>query len=141
MHLTKFLTPLGMPCWKPPYGTLSAYNLDSGELLWRKPFGQVQKWGFYLPESGGAPTIGGPVVTASGLVFIGASMASHVRAIDVNSGKALWSAQVDAPAVSLPAVYTYQGRQYVVFAVGGNTNLSPRVSDQIVAFALPQQGD
>jgi len=51
----------------------------------------------------------------------------------------LWSAQVDAPAVSLPAVYTYQGRQYVVFAVGGNTILSPRVSDQIVAFALPER--
>lgn len=136
-QLTTFLNPLGMPCWKPPYGTIAAYDLKTGEQLWNEPFGQVQKYGFYMPESWGSVTIGGPVVTASGLVFIGASMDSRVRAIDLKTGKVLWKAAVDAPAVALPAVYSYKGKQYVVFVAGGNSILSDKVSDQVVAFALP----
>jgi quinoprotein glucose dehydrogenase len=126
-----------MPCWNPPYGTLASYDLNTGKLLWKEPFGEVQKWGFYMPESWGSVTIGAPLVTKSGLIFIGASMDSRVRAIDVKSGKVLWRAQVDAPSVSLPATYEYNGRQYVVFVAGGNAILTPRVSDQIVAYALP----
>lgn len=129
---------MGMPCWKPPFGIMSAIDLKSGETLWERPFGQVQKWGFYMPESWGSPTIGGPVATASGLIFIGASMDARVRALDAATGDTLWKAQVDAPAVSIPAVYDYDDRQYVVFAVGGNSIIKPQVSDQLVAFALPE---
>jgi len=136
--LETFLNWAGMPCWKPPYGTIAAYDLNSGERLWNRPFGQVQKHGFYMPESWGSVTIGGPAITKSGLVFIGASMDSRVRAIDVKTGDTLWKHLVDAPAVSMPAVYTYKGRQYVTFAVGGNTILLPKVSDQVVTFALPE---
>ena len=136
-RLQNFLNMWGMPCWAPPYGQLSSYDLNTGKLLWRKPFGQVQKWGFYMPESWGSVTIGAPVITKSGLVFIGASMDSRVRAIDLKSGNVLWKAIVDAPAVAQPAVYTYKGKQYVVFAAGGNGILTPRLSDQLVAFALP----
>lgn len=140
LRLTNFLNPLGMPCWKPPYGSISAYDMDTGELLWRKPFGVVQKWGFYMPKSWGSVTIGGPAVTASGLIFIGASMDARVRALDIRNGEVLWKAQVDAPAVANPAVYTYRGRQYVAFVVGGNSILKPEVSDQLIAFALPAEG-
>lgn len=139
IELRDFTNYLGMPCWKPPYGTISAYDLDSGKLLWRHPFGEVQHWGFYMPYSWGSVTIGAPVITKSGLIFIGASMDSRVRALDLKTGKVLWRAQVDAPAVSIPAVYTYKGREYVLFAVGGNSLLEPRVSDQLVAFALPRK--
>jgi len=135
--LENFLNMWGMPCWAPPYGVLSSYDLNSGKLNWRKPFGQVQKWGFYMPESWGSVTIGGPVITKSGLIFVGASMDSRVRAIDLKSGNVLWKAIVDAPAVAQPAVYTYKGKQYVAFAAGGNGILTPRLSDQLVAFALP----
>jgi len=138
VELKMFANWLGMPCWKPPYGTLSAYDLDTGKLLWREPFGEIQKYGFYMPKSWGSVTIGAPVVTKSGLIFIGASMDSRVRAIDEKTGKVLWRARVDAPAVSIPAVYTYKGREYVAFAVGGNAILDPKVSDQLVAFALPR---
>ena len=131
-----FLSRLKMPCWKPPYGTLSAYDLDDGRLLWREPFGVVQKWGFYMPRSWGSVTMGAPLITRTGLVFIGASMDSRVRAIDVRTGAELWSALVDAPAVANPATYTYKGRQFVVFTAGGNSILSKRISDQVVAFAL-----
>ena len=137
LNLTTFLNPIGMPCWKPPYGTIAAYDLKTGERLWNKPFGQIQKWGFYMPESWGTITIGGPVITASGLIFIGASMDSMVRALDLKTGEVLWKALVGAPAVALPAVYQYKGKQYVVFTAGGNSILTPKVSDEIVAFALP----
>lgn len=138
-QLKTFLNPEGMPCWNGPYGTLSSYNLKTGKLNWRKPFGQIQKWGFYMPQSWGSVTIGGPVITKSGVIFIGASMDSRVRAIDLKSGKVLWKALVDAPAVAMPAVYTYKGREYVLFAVGGNSILKPKVSDQLIAYALPQK--
>ncbi len=136
-HISNFLNPMGMPCWNPPYGTLASYDLDTGKLLWKEPFGEVQKWGFYMPKSWGSVTIGAPVITKSGLIFIGGSMDSRVRAINVKTGKVLWKQLVDAPAVAMPAVYTYKGKEYVLFAAGGNAILTPRVSDQIIAFALP----
>ncbi|ORE87630.1 pyrroloquinoline quinone-dependent dehydrogenase [Aurantimonas sp. 22II-16-19i] len=136
--LETFLNWAGMPCWKGPYGTIAAYDLKTGDRLWNEPFGQVQKYGFYMPESWGSVTIGGPVITKSGLIFIGASMDSRVRALDLATGEVLWKGLVDAPAVALPAVYTYKGRQYVTFVVGGNTILLPKVSDQVVTFALPE---
>lgn len=137
VQLTTFLNPIGMPCWNPPYGSVAAYDLKTGQQLWDVPFGQVQQWGFYMPESWGSITIGGPVITASGLVFLGASMDSRVRALDVKTGEVLWKHLVAAPAVSLPAIYKYKGRQYVTFAVGGNSILTPRVADEVVAFSLP----
>ncbi len=138
IQLTTFQNWLGMPCWNPPYGSLSAYDLKTGALLWRKPFGQIQYWGFYMPESWGTITIGGPTITASGLVFIGGSMDSRVRAIDLKTGEVLWKHLVPAPAVALPAIYEYRGRQYVAFAVGGNSILLPKVSDEVVVFSLPK---
>lgn len=129
---------LGIPCWKPPYGTIAAYDLTTGEQVWNVPFGMSQYWGFYGMRDWGSPNIGGPVLTASGVIFIGASMDSRVRALSAETGEELWSQIVDAPVNSIPAVYTWQGRQYVLFTAGGNQILTPRVSDQIVAYALPE---
>lgn len=137
IQLTAFLNPLGMPCWNPPYGTLSSYDLKTGKLLWRRPFGQVQHWGFYMPEAWGSVTVGAPAITASGLIFIGASTDSRVRAIDLKSGDVLWKHLVPAPASAQPAIYQYKGKQYVVFTAGGNSMMSPKVSDEVMAFALP----
>jgi quinoprotein glucose dehydrogenase len=137
-YQSNFVNWLGMPCWKPPYGTLSSYDLKTGALLWKEPFGEVQQWGFYMPLSWGSVTIGAPVITKSGLILIGASMDSRVRAIDLKTGKVLWSGLVDAPAVSVPSVYNYKGREYVAFAVGGNSILEPKVSEQLIAYALPK---
>ena len=139
IDLQMFLNPLGVPCWKPPYGTITAYNLDTGERLWQAPFGRIRRDDFDMPESWGTVTVGGPVITSGGLIFIGASMDDRVRALDVTSGEVLWQHDVSAPAVSIPAVYMYEGHQYVVFAVGGNPILSPKVSDEVVAFRLPLQ--
>lgn len=135
-RLERWFNWLGMPCWEGPYGELLAYDIGSGELLYRVPFGVTQKWGFYMPESWGSPTIGGPALTAGGVLFIGASMDSKVRAIDAATGEVLWSDLVAAPSVSAPAVFRHEGRDYVVFVAGGNSILKPDVADQVVAYAL-----
>lgn len=132
------LNDLGMPCWKPPFGRLTAIDMRTGKELWHRPFGEVQKWGFYMPKSWGSPTIGAPAITASGVIFIGASMDQKVRAIDLHSGKVLWSSKVMAPDVSTPAIYQYKGREYVAFAAGGNSILKKTVGDQLAVYALPK---
>lgn len=137
-HLSVFNNWAGMPCWKPPYGTIAAYDLNTGKRLWHKPFGRIIKFHVPLPKSWGSVTIGSPMITKPGLIFIGASMDSRVRALSLKTGKVLWSAAVDAPAVANPATYMYHGRQYVVFVVGGNSILEPKVSDQVIAYALPK---
>ncbi|EAR51115.1 glucose dehydrogenase [Oceanicola granulosus HTCC2516] len=134
----KIMNGLGMPCWEPPFGVIAAYDMRTGEQVWKRPFGRTQRWGFYLPEAWGSPNIGGPAQTATGLIFIGASMDSRVRALSAETGDELWSDLLEAPAVSNPAIFVHEGRQYVVFTGGGNYILKPEVSDQVVAYALPE---
>jgi len=138
IELREWRNDLGLPCWEPPYGTFSAYDLSTGERLYEVPFGLSQQWGFYGLSDWGSPTLGGPVVTAGGIVFIGASMDARVRALDAATGAELWSDLVEAPSVAIPAVYTHQGVDYVVFVAGGNSILKPQVSDQVVAYRLGQ---
>lgn len=138
MRLTNFLNWLGMPCWKLPCGELSAYDLNTDERLWKRPFGRVRKFGLDMPRAWGSPTIGGPVLTAGGLLFIGASIDAKVRALDPATGDVLWSDRLDAPVVAIPCTYEHGGRQYVVFVAGGNPILDAHVGDQVVAYALPR---
>ena len=129
---------LGMPCWQPPFGEIVALDMHTGDVKWRRPVGASQQYGFFMPDSWGSPTIGGPAVTAGGVIFIGASMDAKVRAYSVESGEELWSDQAEAPAVANPSVYEYKGRQYVAFVAGGNTILKDQVGDQVVVYALPE---
>jgi quinoprotein glucose dehydrogenase len=138
IELTPWENWAGLPCWEPPFGTFSAYDLRSGERLYEVPFGMGQYWGFYGFRAWGSPTLGGPVVTAGGIVFIGATMDERVRALVAATGEELWSDRVAAPTVANPAVFTHDGVDYVVFAVGGNPILAPGVADQVVAYRLPE---
>ncbi len=138
LQLQNVLNGLGMPCWKPPFGELVAIDMQTGDVKWRRPIGASQKYGFYMPESWGSPTIGGPAVTAGGLIFIGASMDAKLRAFSLATGEELWADQAMAPAVANPAVYEYQGREYVAFVAGGNSILKDQVGDQVVVYALPR---
>lgn len=141
MRLEAALNWLGMPCWKPPFGELVAIDMHTGKVKWRRPLGSSQKYGFFMPESWGSPTIGGPAVTAGGLVFIGSTMDAKVRAYSLKTGKELWSDQAQAPVVANPAVYKYKGREYVAFVSGGNTIIKDQVGDQLVVYALPKDDD
>lgn len=134
------LSPLGVPCNEPPWGEISAVNIDTGELVWRVPLGQVPlPLGIKAPSSWGSPNIGGPIATATGLVFIAATMDAKLRAFDAWTGEEVWSHDIpfDGAATPMTFVSEKNGKQYVVIAAGGSALLRPRLGDAIVAFALP----
>ena len=136
----KFLDQDGYPATAPPWGTLNAINLDTGEYLWKEPFGQYPELvAKGLPDTG-SENYGGPVVTAGGVLFIGASVRDKTfRAYDKATGKLLWEAQLPLSAIATPITYEIGGRQYVVIAAGGLRDPStPGGGGVYVAFALPQ---
>ena len=134
------VSPLGIPCSKPPWGTILAVDLERGERLWERPFGTTRgraPWPFWIPF--GLPSMGGPTTTASGLVFIGAAMDGYLRVYDVETGEELWRHHLPAGGQAGPMTYRLRpdGRQYVVIAAGGHGTLGTEIGDTLVAFALP----
>ena len=127
------------PCQKPPWGWLNAVDLNTGEIRWRSVLGVVDELvAKGLPPTG-APNLGGSIVTAGGLVFIGATNDSRFRAFDKDTGSELWVTRLPASAHATPA--TYEGpktkRQFVVIAAGGGNKYNSTYSDSLLAFALP----
>ncbi len=133
------LSPLGLPCSPPPWGVIAGVDIDSGEIVWRRTLGTTRD----LAPGGialklGTPNFGGPIITGSGLIFIGAAMDDYLRALDVKTGNELWKGRLPAGGQATPMTYTYNGRQYVVIAAGGLGSADTRRGDHIVAFALPE---
>ena len=138
MHRT--LLRAVLPCNKPPWGQLHAIDMRTGRVLWEVPLGTTRDLapGSQLILKGtGTPNFGGPITTASGLVFIGAAMDNYLRAFEGVSGKELWRGRLPAGGQATPMTYVWQGRQYVVIAAGGHAKSDTKRGDQIVAFALP----
>jgi quinoprotein glucose dehydrogenase len=133
----KFLTREGYPGIKPPWGSLNAINLSTGQLVWRIPLGEYPEFN----EKGittGTENYGGPIVTEGGLVFIAATSDSKIRAFNKRNGKLLWEYQLPAPGFATPSMYELNGRQYLVIACGGG-KLGKKSGDAYVAFVLPNQ--
>ena len=129
---------LDLPCTPPPWGMLVAVDAAKGEIVWRKVLGDTRDLApMGLAVKTGTPNLGGPIVTAGGVIFIGASFDSQFRAFDVDTGKVLWSTTLPASAQATPMTYMWQGRQYVVIANGGYGNFDSRMGDYVTAFALP----
>ena len=131
-------SPLGIPCTAPPWSTLAAVNLATGRIEWQVPLGTTRDlapWPFWYID--GAPGIGGSIVTAGGLVFIGAAADDYLRAFDVTSGEELWRGRLPAGGQATPMSYRQDGRQYVVIAAGGHGGAGTTRGDHLVAFALP----
>ncbi|MDA0350254.1 MAG: PQQ-binding-like beta-propeller repeat protein [Verrucomicrobia bacterium] len=128
-------TTKGYPAIKPPWGTLNAIDLNTGEYLWTKVFGEYPE----LIAEGKAPTgrenFGGPIVTASGVLFIGASLDGYLRAYDKTTGNELWRDELPAGGYATPATYMANGKQYIIIACGGGRG-SPS-SDSYAAYSLP----
>lgn len=130
-------SPFGMPCIAPPWGQLAAIDLARGTLKWQVPLGSTRDkapWPFWFDW--GMPNIGGPLVTASGLAFIGASTDNVLRAFDVATGRVLWTSRLPAGGQASPASYMADGRQFIVIAAGGHGGLDTTRGDFLVAFAL-----
>jgi quinoprotein glucose dehydrogenase len=132
----KFQDGKGYPAITPPWGTLNAINLNTGEYLWKIPLGEEKELAAKGIRHTGTENYGGPVATASGLLFIGATKDEKFRAFDKKTGKLLWETDLPAAGFATPATYQVGGKQYVVIACGG-AKLGAKRGNKYVAFALP----
>ncbi len=132
------VSPLGLPCNPPPWGQLHAIDLKTGEIVWESVLGTTRDLtALGVSFEWGTPNFGGPVVTASGLLFIAATMDNYLRAFDADTGEELWKGRLPAGGQATPMSYVWQDRQYVVVAAGGHARLGTKLGDYVVAFALP----
>jgi quinoprotein glucose dehydrogenase len=126
----------GYPAIKPPWGTLSAIDLNTGEYRWRVTLGEHAALKARGVPRTGTELYGGPIVTAGGLVFVAATMDAKFRAFDKSTGALLWETQLPAAGYATPSTFRANGKQYVVIAAGGGKLGTPS-GDSYVAFALP----
>ena len=126
----------GYPAVKPPWGTLSAINLNTGAYLWRIPLGEHEALKARGLPITGTEQYGGPIVTSGGLVFIAATQDAKFRAFDKTTGKLLWETALPEAGYATPTTYSVHGKQYVVIAAGGG-KLGTKSGDSYVAFSLP----
>jgi quinoprotein glucose dehydrogenase len=132
LYRTFLFSPSGSPCNAPPWGTTEAVDLFTGKKVWDVPLGTL------VPgRQTGSINLGGPMITAGGLVFTSAGMDLKLHAFDIESGKELWQYLLPAGAQATPMTYTVHGKQYVVIAAGGHGKLGTKQGDYVLAFALP----
>lgn len=135
------LSPLGLPCNRPPWGRTVALDLRAGKILWESTLGTTEdRAPLGLALSTGMPAVNGVVVTKGGVLFSGA-MDAYLRAFDAASGAELWQGRLPAPGIANPMSYEWQGSQYVVIAAGGHSEEGTTLGDSVVAFRLPHPNE
>jgi quinoprotein glucose dehydrogenase len=131
-------SPSGLPCGPPPWGELIAVDLAAGKIAWRRPLGSMSEVFPGIAPNSGSLILGGPIVTASGLIFIGGTFDRRFRALSSATGSELWSSELPADANAQPMTYEVHGKQYVVVAAGGHAKITETaLGDALIAFALP----
>jgi quinoprotein glucose dehydrogenase len=141
MRRELLLSPWGLPCTAPPWGTLAAVDLRRNRIRWQVMLGSTaDKSPWFLPTPTlGMPNMGGPMTTAGGIVFIGAATDNYLRAFDIDTGRELWKGRLPAGGQATPMSYTSGNTQYVVIAAGGHGGLETTRGDYVVAFALARK--
>jgi quinoprotein glucose dehydrogenase len=132
LYRSFLFSPSGTPCNRPPWGTTAAVDLFTGKIKWNVPLGTL------VPgKTTGSINLGGPIVTAGGLVFTSATIDPHLHAFDSETGSELWSYQLPASANATPMTYSWKGKQYLLICAGGHGKLGSRQGDYVMAFSLP----
>lgn len=138
--LNPFLSPFGLPCKQPAWGYISAVDLKTNDIVWKKRIGTVRDSSpLPLPFKMGMPMLGGPVTTAGNVFFIGATADNYLRAFSVTNGEKLWEARLPAGGQATPMTYEVNGKQYVLIFAGGHGSFGTKLGDYLVAYALPDQ--
>ncbi|MFC4170608.1 glucose/quinate/shikimate family membrane-bound PQQ-dependent dehydrogenase [Microvirga sp. GCM10011540] len=141
VQLYPFTSALGLPCQEPPWGYVAAADLTTGQTIWMHKNGTVRDQApVPLPFKMGVPSLGGPMMTASGVAFLSGTIDYYVRAYDVTNGEQLWESRLPAGGQSTPMTYLGEdGRQYLLVVAGGHGSLGTKVGDYVIAYALPRQ--
>jgi quinoprotein glucose dehydrogenase len=134
-------SPLGLPCTAPPWGVLAAIDMREGTINWQRSVGTVQDMApaIFPNLELGMAGLGGPIITAGGVVFMAAVMDNYLRAFDLDDGETLWEARLPAGGQATPMTYYLEetGRQYIVIAAGGHARIGTTPGDYLIAYALP----
>jgi len=133
----RFWDPNGYPAITPPWGSLTAINLNTGDFEWQVPLGEFEELTGKGVAPTGTPNLGGSIVTAGGLVFIASTKDEKFRAFDKKTGAILWETKLPAGGYATPCTYMVNGKQYVVIAAGGGGKMNTKSGDYYVAFAVP----
>lgn len=143
IEISAFFSPTGMLCSEPPYGMITAIDLHNKSILWQHPLGSAERNGpfnmaTHMPINIGTPNNGGPITTAGNIIFIAATTDNKIRALDLRTGKELWSDTLPAGGQATPMTYSINGEQYLVIMAGGHHFMRTGVSDALVAYKLPK---
>ncbi|ARU95446.1 glucose/quinate/shikimate family membrane-bound PQQ-dependent dehydrogenase [Tatumella citrea] len=140
VELNPFLSPFGLPCMQPSWGFVSAVNLKTNQIVWKKRIGTIRDSGGPIPLppiTVGTPMLGAPMTTAGNIFFIAATLDDYIRAYSVRDGKLLWQARLPAGGQATPMTYEVDGKQYLVIVAGGHGSFGTKMGDYIVAYKLP----
>jgi len=140
VDLHPFLSPIGLPCMRPPWGYMAGIDLRTMKIAWMHRNGTIRDSApLPIPIKMGVPSLGGPMVTAGGVAFLTSTTDYYIRAYDVTNGRQLWEDRLPAGGQSTPMTYVVNGRQFVVTAAGGHGSFGTKIGDYVVAYSLPQR--
>ena len=135
--LNAFLSPLGIPCMRPPWGYMAGIDLRTMKIVWMHRNGTIRDSApVPIPIKLGVPTLGGPLTTAGGVAFLTSTQDYFIRAYDVTNGNELWEDRLPAGGQSTPMSYAIDGKQYVVTAAGGHGSFGTKAGDYVIAYSL-----
>jgi quinoprotein glucose dehydrogenase len=139
VDLHPFLSPIGLPCLRPPWGYMVGIDLKTMKIAWMHRNGTIRDVApLPIPIKMGVASLGGPLTTAGGVAFLTSTQDYYIRAYDVTNGAQLWEDRLPAGGQSTPMSYAIDGKQYVVTAAGGHGSFGTKVGDYVIAYALPR---